>query len=74
MDSTTEAFEDSPSASRRERIFYFQYPFGEYTLRENSSSGSCTYANCYVERGGFAVKLENVDALIFADREIRPST
>jgi prepilin-type N-terminal cleavage/methylation domain-containing protein len=78
MDSTTEAFEVSSSASERERgrerIFYFQYPFREYTLRENSSSGFCTYANCYVERGGFAVKLENVDALIFADREIRPST
>jgi prepilin-type N-terminal cleavage/methylation domain-containing protein len=80
MDSTTEAFEDSLSASGRERgrerIFYFEYPFREYILRENSSSGSgsCAYANCYVERGGFAVKMTNVDALIFADREIRPST
>ena len=71
MDSTVESVEGKDS---KENIFYFEYPFSEYTLSETSGSGSCTYANCYVERGGFAVKLENVDALIFADREIRPST
>ena len=63
-----------PGDASKENIFYFEYPFSEYTLSETSSSGSCTYANCYVERGGFAVKMTNVDALIFADREIRPST
>jgi prepilin-type N-terminal cleavage/methylation domain-containing protein len=71
MDSTVELVEGKDS---KENIFYFEYPFSEYTLSETSGSGSCTYANCYVKRGGFAVKMTNVDALIFADREIRPST
>jgi prepilin-type N-terminal cleavage/methylation domain-containing protein len=71
MDSTVELVEGKDS---KENIFYFEYPFSEYTLSEASGSGFCTYANCYVERGGFAVKMTNVDALIFADREIRPST
>ena len=71
MISASESIDGYPS---RENIFYFQHPLSEYTLREVSGSGSCTYANCYVERGGFAVELTNVDALIFADQEIRPST
>ena len=71
MNSATELIEGRES---RENIFYFEHPFEEYTLREKSGSGSCTYANCYVERGGFAVEMTNVDALIFADQEIRPST
>ena len=71
MDSPIELL---PGDASKENIFYFEYPFAEYALSETSSSGSCTYANCYVERGGFAVKMTNVDALIFADREIRPST
>ena len=71
MNSASESIPGSPS---RENIFYFRHPFSEYTLRETSGSGSCTYANCYVERGGFAVEMTNVDALVFADREIRPST
>ena len=71
MDSASESIDGYLS---RENIFYFQHPLSEYTLRKTSGSGSCTYANCYVERGGFAVELTNVDALIFADQEIRPST
>ncbi len=71
MTSTSDSIDGDPS---RENLFYFQYPLSEYTLRETSGSGSCTYANCYVERGGFAVEMTNVDALIFADQEIRPST
>jgi len=71
MDSATESI---PGSNSRENIFYFQHDLEEYTLRETSGSGSCTYASCYVERGGFAVEMTNVDALIFADREIRPST
>jgi len=71
MNSASESIPGSPS---RENIFYFRHPFSEYTLRETSGSGSCTYANCYVERGGFAVEMTNVDALVFADQEIRPST
>jgi prepilin-type N-terminal cleavage/methylation domain-containing protein len=73
MNSASESIPGSPS---RENIFYFRHHFSEYTLRETSGSSSrpCTYANCYVERGGFAVEMKNVDALIFADREIRPST
>jgi hypothetical protein len=71
MDSASESI---PGSDSRENIFYFQHPLSEYTLRETSGSGSCTYANCYVERGGFAVEMTNVDALIFADQEIRPST
>jgi prepilin-type N-terminal cleavage/methylation domain-containing protein len=70
------ATEFIPGSNSRENIFYFQYDLLEYTLREKpgSSSRPCTYANCYVERGGFAVEMTNVDALIFADQEIRPST
>ena len=71
MNSASESIDGSPS---RENVFYFQHPLSEYTLRETSGSGSCTYASCYVERSGFAVEMTNVDALIFADREIRPST
>jgi hypothetical protein len=73
MDSASEFIKGKPS---RENIFYFQHDLAEYILREKpgSVSGSCTYANCYVERGGFAVDMTNVDALIFADQEIRPST
>jgi len=71
MISASDSIDGDPS---RENIFYFQHPLSEYTLRETSGSGSCTYANCYVERGGFAVEMTNVDALIFADQEIRPST
>jgi len=71
MDSTNEFVDGRES---KENIFYFEYPFAEYALSEKPGSGSCTYASCYVERGGFAVKMTNVDALIFADREIRPST
>ena len=71
MDSASESM---PGSDSKENIFYFQHPLSEYTLRETSGSGSCTYANCYVERGGFAVEMTNVDALIFADQEIRPST
>jgi prepilin-type N-terminal cleavage/methylation domain-containing protein len=71
MNAASESMPGSPS---RENIFYFQHPLSEYTLRETYGSGSCTYASCYVERGGFAVEMTNVDALIFADQEIRPST
>jgi prepilin-type N-terminal cleavage/methylation domain-containing protein len=73
MDSASESIAGSDS---RENIFYFQYDLSEYTLREEPGfgSGPCTYANCYVERGGFAVEMTNVDALIFADQKIRPST
>jgi hypothetical protein len=71
MISASDSIDGDPS---RENIFYFQHPLSEYTLRETSGSGSCTYANCYVERGGFSVEMTNVDALIFADQEIRPST
>jgi hypothetical protein len=71
MNSLSEIVSGSTS---RENIFYFNHPYSEYTLRQNSSSGSCSYANCYVLRSGSAVQLRNVDALIFTDREIRPST
>lgn len=71
MNSTSELVPGDPS---RENIFYFQYPYSDYTLRENSSSGSCTYASCYVERSGVAVRITNVDILIFSDRAIRPNT
>jgi hypothetical protein len=73
MDSASESI---PGSDSRENIFYFQHDLEEYILREKpgSGSGSCTYASCYVERAGFAVKMTNVDALIFADQEIRPST
>jgi hypothetical protein len=71
MISASDSINGDPS---RENIFYFQHPLSEYTLRETSGSGSCTYASCYVERGSFAVEMTNVDALIFADQEIRPST
>jgi prepilin-type N-terminal cleavage/methylation domain-containing protein len=73
MNSASESIPGNPS---KENIFYFQYNLKEYTLRQKPGSGPepCTYSSCYVERGGFAVKMTNVDALIFADQEIRPST
>jgi len=57
-----------------ENIFYFNNPYHEYTLTKDFSPGtSCTYGQCAVIRGSYSVKLVNVDALIFPDKEIRPS-
>jgi len=55
-----------------ENLFYFDYPYSAYTLREKPGSGSCTFESCYVQGGGSAVQLTRVDALIFPDKEIRP--
>jgi hypothetical protein len=63
--------EGSPS---KENIFYFKNPYIEYALTKDFSSGSsCAYGQCAVKRGSYSVKLANVDALIFPDKEIRPS-
>ena len=69
MDSLTEAISGLDS---KENLFYFQYPYSDYKLSQNASSGSCSYTKCYVKRNGAAVQLKNVDGLIFTDQEIRP--
>jgi len=56
-----------------ENIFYFLNPYSEYVLSKDSSSGFCSYAECFVKRGDYAVELSKVDALIFPDKEIRPT-
>jgi prepilin-type N-terminal cleavage/methylation domain-containing protein len=55
----------------KENLFYFEYPYSEYVLSQDSGSGTCTYSQCYVSRNGAAVIMNNVDGLIFADKEIR---
>jgi len=71
MGSASESFTGNAS---KENVFYFSYPYSEYSLQGDSSGSSCTYKQCYVQRNGAAVQLTNVDVLIFADREIRPNT
>lgn len=71
MSSSSESFTGNAS---KENVFYFSYPYSEYSLQGSSSGSSCTYKQCYVQRNGAAVQLTNVDVLIFADREIRPNT
>jgi len=57
----------------RDNIFYFSYPYAEYSLSVGSPGGSrCTYASCYVSRGSAGVLMTNVDSLVFSDQEIRP--
>jgi prepilin-type N-terminal cleavage/methylation domain-containing protein len=69
MDTLTEAIDGKDN---KENLFYFQYPYSDYVLSEDASSGSCRYSKCYVQRKGAAVQLKNVDGLIFPDQEIRP--
>lgn len=69
MNSTTEVIDNTKPA--KENLFYFKYPYSEYVLSRDSGSGACTYSQCYVSRNGAAVKMKNVDGLIFADKEIR---
>jgi len=60
----------------KENVFYFKYPYSGYTLRDGpGSSLPCTFNNCYVQKvdQSYAVSLTNVDALIFPDKEIRPT-
>ena len=68
MNSMTEVGNGQPS---KENLFYFKYPFSEYVLKKDSSSGTCTYSQCYVRRNDAAVQLSKVDGLIFSDQEIR---
>ena len=57
----------------RDNIFYFSYPYTQYSLSSGSPGGSrCTYASCYVSRGSAGVLMTNVDSLVFSDQEIRP--
>ena len=69
MNSTTEEILNTTSS--KENLFYFKYPYSEYTLSADSGTGTCTYSQCYVSRNGAAVKMINVDGLIFSDKEIR---
>jgi len=69
MNSTTELIDYTKPS--KENLFYFKYPYSEYTLSADSGTGTCTYSQCYVSRNGAAVKMINVDGLIFADKEIR---
>jgi hypothetical protein len=68
MNSMTEVGNGQPS---KENLFYFKYPFSEYVLKKDPSSGTCTYNQCYVQRDDAAVQLSKVDGLIFSDQEIR---
>lgn len=57
----------------RENIFYFSYPYSEYSLSSDMPAGAtCTYASCYVRRDSVGVQMTKVDALVFSDQEIRP--
>jgi prepilin-type N-terminal cleavage/methylation domain-containing protein len=61
----------------KENLFYFRYPYAQYQVTGRSSTDTCTYNWCTVT-GGVAggeklFALENVDALIFPDKEIRPT-
>ncbi|MCX5956750.1 MAG: prepilin-type N-terminal cleavage/methylation domain-containing protein [Cyanobacteria bacterium] len=69
MNSTTESIDNTKPS--KENLFYFKYPFIEYVLSGDSGTGFCSYKQCYVSRNGAAVKMKNVDGLIFADKEIR---
>jgi prepilin-type N-terminal cleavage/methylation domain-containing protein len=55
------------ASESKENLFYFTYPFAQYQVT------TCNYSNCTVTGGGSALELKNVDALIFPDKEIRPS-
>ena len=57
----------------KENLFYFRYPSKQYQVTGSSNSEPCTYANCTVEGEIKTVQLKNVDALIFPDKEIRPT-
>jgi hypothetical protein len=57
----------------KENFFYFEYPHNQYQVTGNSNTGTCTYSNCTVTGRGKEFKLANVDALIFPDKEIRPT-
>jgi len=69
MQSSSEAIQPIGS---KENVFYFQYPSSQYLLREDATSGYCSYTKCYVMRENKAVQLYKVDALIFPDKEVRP--
>jgi prepilin-type N-terminal cleavage/methylation domain-containing protein len=65
-----------PGDPTKENVFYFKYPYSGYTLREGPGSLlPCTFNNCYVQNvdQSYTVSLTNVDALIFPDKEIRPT-
>lgn len=55
------------ASESKENLFYFIYPFAKYNVT------TCTYSNCTVTDGGSSFELTNVDALIFPDKEIRPT-
>lgn len=57
----------------KENLFYFRYPRNQYLVTGNSSTGTCAYSNCTVTRTGKTFQLVNVDAIIFPDKEIRPT-
>jgi len=70
-DSSTSAVVD-PKTGSKENVFYFKYPFSQYSLSKDATSGDCSYAECHVIGPDKAVQLKEVDALIFPDKEVRP--
>jgi hypothetical protein len=66
--ANTSSFTGSES---KENLFYFKYPYSDYEINQ----GTCAYSSCSVtvKRSGFTLQLERVDALVFPDKEIRPS-
>jgi len=63
------SFEEINGTESKENVFYFDYPSSEFNISE-----PCKYKACNVTHrlNGSAVKLVNVDAMVFLDREIRP--
>jgi prepilin-type N-terminal cleavage/methylation domain-containing protein len=57
----------------KENLFYFRFPYDQYQVTRSPSAGTCSYANCTVTGRINTAQLENVDALIFPDKEIRPT-
>ncbi len=58
---------DEPTADQKTNLYYFPYARSNYQI-----SSACTYASCAVSSNGATITLKRVDALIFADLEIRP--
>jgi len=64
--SVTSSFTGSES---KDNLFYFKYPYSDYEI----NAETCAYSICTVKRNGSTLQLERVDALIFPDKEIRPT-
>jgi hypothetical protein len=55
-----------PLADHQTSLYYFPFARASYQVT------SCTYALCTLSSNGATITLKRVNALIFADLEIRP--